>query len=173
MRLILNPCLKCRARVKDYNKLWLSNNSCILIPTECPVLPPVNTELEEADGEGHIKEERERVKEEERQTDRLKASFPLTCSFRPQHRHPHIPNLFLYLVLRSQSNQRHTRRRVLSVKYLTRSKKSSYDRGISCMSVYVCACLCMHVATRWNITSLPCNPTGSSGCPRPSPLAGH
>lgn len=127
----------------------------------------MNTELEEADGEGHIKEERERVKEEERQTDRLRASFPLTCSFRPQHRHPHIPNLFLYLVLRSQSNQRHTRRRVLSVKYLTRSKKSSYDRGISCMSVYVCACLCMHVATRWIITSSPCNPTGSSGCPRP------
>ncbi|CAM4553855.1 unnamed protein product [Leuciscus chuanchicus] len=58
---------------------------------ECPIPPPLNTELEEGDGEGHIKEERERVKEEERQTDRLRASFPLTCSFGPQHWHPHIP----------------------------------------------------------------------------------
>lgn len=30
--------------------------------------------------------------------------------------------------------------RVLSVKYLTCSEKSCYDRGISCMSVYVCVC---------------------------------
>lgn len=36
--LIHNLCLKCRARVKDYNKLWWSNNAGILIPVERPIV---------------------------------------------------------------------------------------------------------------------------------------